>query len=239
MIGDENKDIPVGTILARIEQSSKPFQAIFGMLYESLTRELKAVAQLAADYLPERYPYAVEGADREIFAADFDERVDVVPVADPNVVSSTQRLTQAQVVMEQAQALHAASGGSIETWETVIAAWENLLTVMRVPNKESFVPRMPAPPDPANAPPDPVSADIARKDAAAMADIDRKDATAAADLERRANEMGANQARQRSGDQAIIAQESSKDVDRLAKQLMQDAEARRRQQERDYAESLG
>jgi hypothetical protein len=220
MLGDTNKNMPVGTVLARIEQSSKPFAAIFGLLHASLTDELRAVADLAADYLPDRYPYAVQDADQEIFAADFDERVDVTPVSDPNIVSGTQRLTQAQVVMEQAIALFQLNPYP-ELWASVLQAYAHLLEVMRVPDARRFMPADPAPPPMLPPMPDPaVDAEIAREDAKTQADITRKDAEAQAKIQREAARMQTDTARQQQGTQAMIAEEQEDDLDKLTREIL-------------------
>jgi len=220
MLGDTNKNMPVGTVLARIEQSSKPFAAIFGLLHASLTDELRAVADLAADYLPDRYPYAVQDADQEIFAADFDERVDVTPVSDPNIVSGTQRLTQAQVVMEQAIALFQLNPYP-ELWASVLQAYAHLLEVMRVPDARRFMPADPAPPPMLPLMPDPaVDAEIAREDAKTQADITRKDAEAQAKIQREAVRMQTDTARQQQGTQAMIAEEQEDDLDKLTREIL-------------------
>lgn len=220
MLGDTNKNMPVGTVLARIEQSSKPFAAIFGLLHASLTDELRAVADLAADYLPDRYPYAVQDADQEIFAADFDERVDVSPVSDPNIVSGTQRLTQAQVVLEQAIALFTLNPYP-ELWASVLQAYAHLLEVMRVPDARRFMPADPAPPPMLPAAPDPtVEAEIAREDTKTQADIARKDAETQAKIQREAARMQSDTARQQQGTQAMIAEEQEDDLDKLTREIL-------------------
>jgi hypothetical protein len=241
MVGDGDKNVPVGTMLARIEQGSKPFAAIFSLLHESLKDELRAVAEMAADYLPERYPYAVEGADSEVFASDFDARVDVVPISDPNVVSPTQRQAQAQVVVEQNGALFDRNP-SPETWGALLAAHEYLLEVIRVPGRERFVPPLPAPAPPGPEQADPAeteaAAEVARKDAAAIAEQQRKDWVAQQDAARKtqqqeadvagkASAMATDTSAQRMGDQAIIARDQATDIDEMTRDIL----ARAREQQ--------
>jgi hypothetical protein len=231
VVGEDNTNMPVGTVLARREERTLPFRSIFMGLLVSQGEELRAVADLAADYLPPRYPYAVPGADQFVFAMDFDERVDVVPVADPNIVSGTQRMAQAQFLFDQAQVLFRMSP-TPEVWDAVLMAYQHMLETMRVPTPERFLPLrpQPAPPQPpeAAAPPgpDPVVADIQRKDVATAADIRRKDAVAQAQIRRDAQRMAWDPARRREGDAAIQAAEEMAQTERLQSQLMQAAKAR-------------
>lgn len=102
MVGDGAQNIPVGTILARIEQGSKVQTGIQYRLHQAQSDEFKVVAYLNSIYLPERYPYAVQGADRVVLRNDFDARIDVVPVSDPNTVSNMQRYFMVQSVLELA-----------------------------------------------------------------------------------------------------------------------------------------
>jgi hypothetical protein len=78
--------------------------AIHKRCYYSQKKEFKLLYQVFADYLPETYPYAVEGADRTIKALDFDKSLDVLPVSDPNIFSTAQRVTLAQTELQLAQA---------------------------------------------------------------------------------------------------------------------------------------
>ena len=62
--------------------------------------EFKLLAKVVSQYLPPEYPYDVVGGARNIKQADFDDRVDVVPVADPNIFSMSQRITLAQTQLQ-------------------------------------------------------------------------------------------------------------------------------------------
>lgn len=99
MVGEASNTAPVGTTLALIEQGSKTFTAIHKRLHEAHSKEFKILAELCSQYIPEDgYPYLSPGKESQIMSTDFDERVDVIPVSDPNIISSTQRITQAQGV---------------------------------------------------------------------------------------------------------------------------------------------
>lgn len=229
VVGEDNTNMPVGTVLARREERTLPFRSIFIGLHNAQAEELRAVADLAADYLPPRYPYAVPGADQYVFAADFDERVDVVPVSDPNIVSGTQRMAQAQFVFEQAQVLFRMSP-TPEVWDTVLMAYQHMLETLRIPTPERFLPQRPAPlpaPPAVAAGPDPVAAEIERKDVATAADIRRKDTLAQAQIQRDAQRMAWDAQQRQQGDQALQAQEELGQLDDLSQQIMQAALARR------------
>jgi hypothetical protein len=103
VVGDAKNTGPVGTTIALIEQGSKVFSGIHRRMHTALGYELKLLAQLHGEHMPdEGYPYEVPGASRQVFKEDFDDRVDVVPVSDPNIFSSTQRIALAQTKLELA-----------------------------------------------------------------------------------------------------------------------------------------
>jgi hypothetical protein len=62
--------------------------------------EFKLLSKVVAQYLPPEYPYDVVGGARNIKQSDFDDRVDVVPIADPNIFSMSQRITLAQTQLQ-------------------------------------------------------------------------------------------------------------------------------------------
>ena len=102
-VGDANQNAPVGTTIALLERGSRIMSAIHKRCYYSQKKEFKLLYKVFADYLPETYPYAVEGADRTIKAEDFDGSLDVLPVSDPNIFSTAQRVTLAQTELQLAQ----------------------------------------------------------------------------------------------------------------------------------------
>jgi len=102
-VGDMNQQTPVGTTMALLERGSKVMSAIHKRCYYAMKQEFKILAQVFADYLPPEYPYDVYGGERTIKAQDFDQRVDVIPVADPDIFSMTQRIQVAQAELQLAQ----------------------------------------------------------------------------------------------------------------------------------------
>lgn len=106
MIGEGGANTPVGTELARIEQGTKVYSGIHKRLHRAARKEFKLRAELNFEFLEhdEEYPYDIEGESRYIKGSDFDGRIDVLPVSDPNIASSALRIAQAQSVMQmQAQ----------------------------------------------------------------------------------------------------------------------------------------
>lgn len=104
-IGEGNQEAPVGTTIALIERSMKVMSAVHARLHNSLRREFKLLSQIIRDSMPE-YPYDV-GEDSLIARSDFDDRVDIIPVSDPNATSFAQRIMQQQAALQtSAQAPH-------------------------------------------------------------------------------------------------------------------------------------
>jgi hypothetical protein len=101
-VGDGNQGAAVGTTVALLERGSRVMSAIHKRLYVALKQEFKLLAKVFAQYLPQEYPYDVVGGQRNIKVADFDERVDILPIADPNIFSMSQRLTLAQTGLQLA-----------------------------------------------------------------------------------------------------------------------------------------
>jgi len=103
-VGDVNPNAPVGSTVALIEQGSKAFSAIHKRLHHAQGQEFKLLAKLNAVYLPEEIKFASAGASRIIYAKDFDDRIDIIPVSDPNIFSTAQRIAQAQAILQMSQA---------------------------------------------------------------------------------------------------------------------------------------
>ena len=102
-VGDGNQQAAVGTTIALLEQGAKVMTAIHKRLYYAQKEEFTLLARVFGEYLPPEYPYDVVGGERTIKAKDFDDRVDVIPVSDPNIFSMAQRVTMAQTELQLAQ----------------------------------------------------------------------------------------------------------------------------------------
>ena len=102
-VGDGNQQAAVGTTIAMLEQGAKVMSAIHKRLHYAQKEEFELLASVFGEYLPPEYPYNVVGAERTVKAEDFDDRVDVVPVSDPNIFSMAQRVTLAQTELQLAQ----------------------------------------------------------------------------------------------------------------------------------------
>jgi hypothetical protein len=94
-VGNDMQNRAVGTTVALMERGSRVMTAIHKRCYYSMRREFRLLSKVFATYLPPIYPYSVYGADQAVKQTDFDDRVDVIPVADPNIMSMTQRVTLA------------------------------------------------------------------------------------------------------------------------------------------------
>jgi hypothetical protein len=103
-VGDGNQNAAVGTTIAMLEQGSRVMSAIHKRLHYAMRIEFKILARVMGESLPQEYPYSVEGEDTAVMATDFDDRVDVLPVSDPNVFSQAQRIVLAQTKLQLAGA---------------------------------------------------------------------------------------------------------------------------------------
>ena len=103
-VGDSNQQAAVGTTIALLERGSRVMSAIHKRCYSAMKKEFKLLAKVVSQYLPPEYPYDVVGGARNVKQTDFDDRVDVIPVADPNIFSMSQRITLAQTQLQIASA---------------------------------------------------------------------------------------------------------------------------------------
>ena len=141
-VGDGNQGAAVGTTVALLERGSRVMSAIHKRCYAAMKDEFKLLAKVVSQYLPPEYPYDVVGGARNIKQADFDDRIDVVPVADPNIFSMSQRISLAQTQLQLAT--------SNPQIHNLYQVYRNMYEAIGVKNVDAVLP----PPAP-NAPMDP------------------------------------------------------------------------------------
>ena len=124
-ISDANQNTPVGTTMALLEENSRVFSAVHKRLHSAQRHEFKVIAKLNGIYLPERYPYRQNSPDF-VLRADFDDRLDIIPVSDPSTFSSTQRISQAQAMLQMAT--------QYPQYHNQYAALRRMYDALRVPN---------------------------------------------------------------------------------------------------------
>jgi hypothetical protein len=108
-VGDGNENAAVGTTMAMMEQGSRVMSAVHKRLHYAMRKEFKILSRVMSESLPQQYPYSVAGADETVMSTDFDGRVDIIPVSNPNVFSQSQRIVLAQTKLQlatQAPELH-------------------------------------------------------------------------------------------------------------------------------------
>ncbi|REK63559.1 MAG: hypothetical protein DWQ49_02495 [Bacteroidetes bacterium] len=142
-VGEANKQAAVGTTIALLERGSRVMSAIHKRLYVAMKQEFKLLADVFKTYLPPEYPYDVVGGQRNIKVADFDERVDIIPIADPNIFSQTQRISMAQTELQLAS--------SNPQIHNLYEAYRNMYEAIGVKNIDQILPppQQPTPIDPA------------------------------------------------------------------------------------------
>ena len=101
-VGDGNQGAAVGTTVALLERGSRVMSAIHKRLYSGMKQEFRLLSKVFKTYLPPVYPFDVVGGQREVKQMDFDDRVDILPVADPNIFSMAQRISMAQTELQLA-----------------------------------------------------------------------------------------------------------------------------------------
>ena len=142
-VGDMNQQAAVGTTVALLERGSRVMSAIHKRLYVGLKNEFKLLSEVFKTYLPQEYPYDVPGAQKNVKVADFDDRIDVLPVADPNIFSQTQRISMAQSQLQLAQ--------SNPQIHNLYQAYRSMYEALGVKNINNILPppEQPMPMDPA------------------------------------------------------------------------------------------
>ena len=134
---DANGQAPVGTTVALLERGMKVMSAIHKRLHYAQKQEFRILARIFRDNLPQEYPYEVQGGSRTIMAQDFDDRIDVVPVSDPNIFSMAQRVTLAQTQLQLAQ--------SNPQMHNLYAAYRRMYQALEVQNIDEILPPPPQP----------------------------------------------------------------------------------------------
>ncbi len=102
-VGNDTQNRAVGTTIALMERGSRVMSGVHKRCYYAMRLEFKILAKICQESLPPEYPYDVYGGPRQIKQSDFDERIDILPVADPNIMSMAQRVTLAQTQLQIAQ----------------------------------------------------------------------------------------------------------------------------------------
>ena len=136
-VGEGNSNAAVGTTIALLERGSKVMSAIHKRLYTALKQEFKLLGKVISTYLPPNYPYDVVGGQRQIKQLDFDDRVDILPVADPNIFSMSQRITLAQTELQLAT--------SSPQIHNLYAVYRNMYNALGVKNIDQILPPPPPP----------------------------------------------------------------------------------------------
>jgi hypothetical protein len=140
---------PVGTTMALLEASSKFFTAIHKRIHKSQRDEFKILARIDYEYLPSEYPYEVPNEDRSVFKSDFDGKIDVIPVSDPNIPSNAHRMMLANMALQMAQQSPPGMFNIQELNRTILHS-------ANMPNLENILPQKPE-----SQPLDPISDIIA------------------------------------------------------------------------------
>lgn len=128
---------PVGTTVALLERGMKVMSAIHKRLHYAQKNEFRLLSSLIRDYLPQNYPYQVVGGNANVMQSDFDNRVDVLPVSDPNIFSMAQRVTLAQTQLQLAQ--------SNPEIHNLHAAYKRMYQALEVQNIDEVLPPPPQP----------------------------------------------------------------------------------------------
>ena len=139
-VGDGNQNAPVGTTVALLERGTRVMSAIHKRLHASQRIEFEILAKVFGEYLPPAYPYSTANGNQTIKALDFDSRVDVLPVSDPNTFSMSQRVMMAQELLRTVQSnpeIHGPTG--------IHEAYRRMYSSMGVQNIEQLLPPPPQP----------------------------------------------------------------------------------------------
>jgi hypothetical protein len=139
-IGQGNQEAPVGTTVALLERGTQVMSAIHKRLHYAQKLEFNLLAKIFAEALPPMYPYLTANGDQTIKQADFDARVDIVPVSDPNIFSMSQRIALAQELMQMVQ-----SNPEIHGPQGIQESYRRMYMAMNVENIDAILPPLPVP----------------------------------------------------------------------------------------------
>jgi len=139
-VGDSNQEMPVGTTVALLERGTKVMSAIHKRLHYAQKIEFNLLARIFAQFLPPSYPYMTKNGDQNIKQTDFDDRVDIIPVSDPNIFSMSQRVMLAQQMLQMAQ-----SNPEIHGQAGLYEAYRRMYQALNVQNIEALLPPPPQP----------------------------------------------------------------------------------------------
>ena len=142
-VGDGNQQAAVGTTIALLERGSRVMSAIHKRMYVAMKQEFELLASVFKTYLPQEYPYDVVGGQRNVKATDFDDKIDIIPVADPNIFSQSQRISLAQTELQLAM--------SNPQMHNLYEAYKDMYNAIGVKNIDQILPppQQPMPMDPA------------------------------------------------------------------------------------------
>lgn len=136
-VGDGNQSAAVGTTVALLERGSRVMSAIHKRIYAAMKNEFGLLEKVFVTFLPPFYPYDVVGGQNQIYKTDFDQKVDIIPVADPNIFSQTQRIAIAQSELQIAM--------SNPQLHNVYHAYRHLYEALGVKDVDLILPPPPVP----------------------------------------------------------------------------------------------
>ena len=133
-VGDMNQAMPVGTTIALLERGTKVMSAIQKRLHYAQKVEFNLLADVFADYLPPEYSFETGSGSKDIKISDFDDRVDIIPVSDPNIFSQSQRITMAQELLQMVQ-----SAPEVHGPMGIYEAYKRMYGALGIDNVESLL----------------------------------------------------------------------------------------------------
>ena len=133
-VGDMNQAMPVGTTVALLERGTKVMSAIHKRLHYAQRIEFQLLSKVFSEFLPPEYAYETGTGPREIKQSDFDERIDVIPVSDPNIFSQSQRITLAQELLQMVQ-----SNPQVHGPNGIYEAYRRMYGALGVDNVEALL----------------------------------------------------------------------------------------------------